>query len=189
MKQLLRWPGRALGRDKNPLLRRSDRIEAAARTGLILIFLAAAPVLGVSAGRAEARSDAAVLSAERSWHQVPAQVLGITGQSSSWDSPDLVAGWTAPGGQRRTGKIAAAELVNAGQRVPVWVDGAGRLTYQPMARWQRAWDAVIAAVAVPVALGLLLGLAGGCIHLVLGRRRRDWEQEWSTTGARWSRSA
>lgn len=152
MKQLVRWLARALGRDKRPLLRRSDRIEVAIMTGLVGILLVVGPVLGVIAGRAAARSDGGQLIAERSWHQVPATVLRAE-QPDGWVSPGLVVRWTAPDGQRRTGAVPAVTLAGAGQHVQIWVDGAGRLAYLPMARWQVYRDVALDASALLVSLG------------------------------------
>ncbi|HEX5294168.1 MAG TPA: hypothetical protein VFX25_35280 [Streptosporangiaceae bacterium] len=188
MNQLVRWPARALGRDKNLLLRRSDRTEAAIMTFLFVIFLVAGAILGVTAGQAADRSDNRQLAAEQSWHQVPAAVLRVTQQPDGWVSS--VVRWTAPDGRRRTGTVPGVALAAVGQHARVWVSGAGRLTNPPITRWQVYRDVSLDASALPAGLGLALLTAGGCIHLLMGRRRlRDWEQEWNAVGSRWSRSA
>lgn len=187
MRRIATWPAKALGLDKNPLLRRCDRVEAAIMTGMVAIFLIVGPVLAVVAGRMSDAADLRQQHAERSWREVPATVLGVAPGPGSLASPGLEARWTAPDGQRRTGVVPGATAVNAGQQLRIWVDSAGRLASQPLARWEISRDVVLAVSVVLLSLGFLLFLAGGCVRLVADRCRiAGWERAWLAVGPQWS---
>jgi len=188
MSRMARWPARALGWHKSPLLRRADRVEAAIMTGLVAIFLIAGPLLAIVAGRMTDAADLRQQNAERSWREIPATVLEVAGGPGSWGSPGLRARWTAPDGRHRTGVVPAATAVNAGQQLRIWVNPAGQLAYQPMARWEINRDIALAAVTVPLGLGFVVYLGGGCVRLAARRRQLEgWEQEWRAVGPQWSR--
>jgi hypothetical protein len=70
MKQPIRR-SRMLGWDRNPLLRRNDRVEAGMVAGLIIVFLIAAPVLVAVAGHWTSTAGTRQ-RAEMTWRQVPA---------------------------------------------------------------------------------------------------------------------
>jgi hypothetical protein len=188
MIRIARWPARALGWYRSPLLRRADRIEAAIMAGLVAVFLIAGPLLAIVAARMTDAGDIRQQQAERSWREVPATVLGVAGRPDSWGGPGLRARWAGPDGRQRTGVVPAATPVNAGRQLRIWVNPAGQVTYQPIARWEIDRDLALAAVTVPLALGFVLYLGGGCVRLVARRRRlAGWEQEWRAVGPQWSR--
>jgi hypothetical protein len=190
MKRVLAWPLRALGRDDNLLVRRSDRIEAGIWTALAVTFLIAAPVLALITGRAVYRGDVQVRQAERSWQPVQATVLRPASGPDAWSDPGLVARWRAPDGQPRTGIIpaTAAATGDTGEKVTIWVDRAGHQVSQPVAGWQIACNAALTALGPPAALAAFLLLVAGCARLELNRQRMTgWERDWRATGPRWTR--
>ncbi len=70
MKQRLQLVARTmLGRDPNPLLRQVDRIEAAIMVGLVVAFLAAAPLVSIYAGRLADAQGLREQRTEQSWRQ------------------------------------------------------------------------------------------------------------------------
>lgn len=191
MKEKARRLARLLGWDRNSLRRRTDRQETAIVTGLLAAFLILAPVVAIVAGRVTDDAGLRQQHAERTWHQVPATLLQNADASgaSSYDGSGawVSARWTTPGGQRREGVILADASARAGQRVPVWIDEAGRLTGSPVPHGDIQLNAAIAAMAAPMGLAVLLLLAGCVTRLTLNRRRlAGWEQDWRTVGPRWT---
>jgi Protein of unknown function (DUF3592) len=192
MNRAMRRLARRLGWDRNPLRRPADRMEAAVVTGLLAGFLLAAPVLGVIAGRLADHAALREQQIERTWRQVPATLLeSAASQAAVSESPDrawVTARWTAPGGQRRTGVITVRSPARAGQRVRVWVDPSGQLTTPPSGRENTAVDVAFGVLSVTAVLACSLVLAGGCVRLILNRRRlADWESAWHAVGPRWTR--
>jgi hypothetical protein len=67
---------RGLWPDRNPLRRTIDRIEAVIAGGLVVAFLAGAPLAAVAGGHAAYGSAARIAHAQQAaWHQVPAVLL------------------------------------------------------------------------------------------------------------------
>jgi hypothetical protein len=191
VKEKARRLARLLGWDRNSLRRRTDRQETAIVTGLLAAFLILAPVLAIVAGRVTDDAGLRQQHAERTWHQVPATLLQNADATSatSYDGSGawIPARWTTPGGQRREGLILADASARAGQRVPVWIDGAGRLTGAPAARGQTKLNVAVAAAATPMILAVVLLLAGCVARMILNRRRlAGWEQAWRVVGPRWT---
>jgi hypothetical protein len=177
------WPGR------NPLRRGVDRVEAAIVGVLAAAFLAAAPLAAVTAGHLASRAAARTAHAEQSWHQERAVLLASA--PPPWGTKygaRVPARWAAPGGNWRTGVIAAPQDAKAGSTVRVWVDAAGRLTGPPDQQAQIRAQAVLAAVLAPVLLGLLLACMGLLAHGALGRwRLAAWDFDWRVTEPEWTR--
>jgi hypothetical protein len=181
------------GRDRNPLRRRIDRLEAAVNAGLILAFLIAAPVLPTLAVHwtraAGIRQQLAVIT----WRQVPANVVrGAPRQRDVSPGPDGTAWrparWTAPDGRPRSGWIPVSPQAPADSSARVWVNRSGSLTGQPLQRAQLQRRIVIAGVLTAVMLGLVLCLVGGAGRYLFSRRRlADWDKAWRVVGPRWTR--
>jgi hypothetical protein len=183
---------RLLGWDGNPLRRRSDRLEAAIVTGLLAMFLIGAPVLAIVAGRVADGLGLREQHAQQAWRQVPATVLQgaatvsapSDGSAGNW----VPARWRTPGGRQLEGLVAVDSTPRPGQRVPVWTDGAGRLTAPPLTHGQIQADVALAAATAPLVLAVVLLAARGAARLILNRRRMAaWEQAWRSVGPRWTR--
>jgi len=173
----------------NPLRRPVDRREARLVTGLLVIFLIAAPLVAVLGAHLSYAASLRQMHAQRSWREVTAtleqKVIDTSGSTGGW-APVATARWTAPDGRTRHGLIAVDGSAQAGQHVTIWVDGAGRPTLSPVPRTSAVLSAVTVGLAAPVFLALLLILAGWVVRLVLNRRRlADWENEWNAVEPRW----
>jgi hypothetical protein len=183
---------RRLGWDRNPLRRQADRMEAVVVTGLLAAFLIAAPWLGILGGRLADDAVRQQQRIERTWRQVPATLLQNAAvqaaPSARAGSAWVTARWTAPGGQRRAGEVAVRAPARAGQRRLIWVDPAGQLTGPPSGRTDVAVVVALGVLAATAGLACPFVLAGGCVRLILNRRRlADWESGWRAVGPRWSR--
>jgi hypothetical protein len=166
---------RRIGFDRNPMRRGTDRIQAVTRAGLLVVFLAGAPVAaqyvshgiyvsGLQAGHAEATT----------WHRVPAVVLHAAPIAAGWShsrkSPALLSvRWASPDGSPATGEITVAEHAVAGSIITVWIDEKGHLTQPPLARAEVSTEVMCAAIATLVGFALLLAAVGGVGVILAGQ--------------------
>ena len=75
---------RGLCPDRNPLRRTVDRVEALVAGGLVVAFLAGAPLAAVTAGHAVCSAGARTARAQQAtWRQVPA-VLLVTAPAAAY---------------------------------------------------------------------------------------------------------
>ena len=132
---------RRLGLDRNPLRRRTDRIAVRLTALLVMVFLAGAPLLSITAVGWAGRSAATEQQAVRSWHEVMAAYPVPTGAGAVGTpvgSPPshraVVARETA----------AAAVAVVALGAVLLCLAWAGRwvLDRRRLAGWEAAWNTV-----------------------------------------------
>jgi hypothetical protein len=182
---------RGLWPDRNPLRRTMDRVEAMVAGGLVVAFLAGAPLAAVAAGHAAYTAASHTAHAQQAtWHQVPA-VLTATAPRAGFRITRVTAParWTAPDGTRHTGTVPVPPGTSAGQAVMVWVDAAGQLTGQPPLQLSQVrGQVVLAAMFTPLAVGFALLCAGLLVHTVLGRRRlAAWDTDWQATEPQWTR--
>jgi hypothetical protein len=190
--QRLRRLGRIMAGDDNPLRRPVDKLECAVMTCLIVAFFVAAPLLAVFAAQVAGTAGTREMQAEASWKLVPAVLTqgaaaGAIGMDGDWSTAWVKAQWTAPDGAHKAGLVAVALNARAGQRVTVWVTPGGQLTHEPLTRNEVAERTVMAALAAPAGLALLLTIAIGVTRVMANRRRMAcWAREWEATGPRWS---
>jgi len=155
---------RRLGLDRNPLRRRTDKVEVCLAAVLIATFLASAPILSMTVVGWVGRNAAAEQLATH-LQQVPAIVQKAAPAPPAWELSgysSVPARWTAPDGQARAGQILVSGRVPAGHIVRLWVNAAGTPAGPlPGGRAEIA-NEVAAALATNVAVGIVL-LCGGCL--------------------------
>jgi hypothetical protein len=187
---------RRLGLDRNPLRRRTDRIEVWIMVGLLALFLIGVPLSWLGIGRWVQQSGLREQRAQQSWHTVPAVVVKGQREQPQYmfrlpmnSTVPVLARWQVPGGQRQANEVAVpAADAQTGSRVQVWVDRAGQVTGPPLAGSQLTKRVIGAQVLAELTLaGLLLVLAGLVRWQLTRRRLADWESEWATTGPGWTR--
>lgn len=191
---MLRQPWQRLSRSPkdNPLQRRVDRIESAILAGLVVAFLAAAPLLCIVAVRMAGAAAIRERQAESGWHAVPAVLqqsaaAGQIGGGGEEDASWVSARWRAPDGAWRQGLVAVELNAKAGQRMTVWVTEAGQLMHPPLTRAEVLEQEATGAMLAPIALAALLGVACGIVRVLAYRRRTaGWTRAWAATGPRWS---
>jgi hypothetical protein len=149
---------RALGLDRNPLRRATDRAEAWIRVGLLGIFLIAGPMAALGAGH---------------W----AYHAGITVARVQATPPQHVK----PADVRQA--PATTDLPTAGQEGRAWAGGRGESTV-PSGRTDEVLTAVMTLAALALVLLVVLRLA---LALLSRRRLAAWETAWSKAGPQWSR--
>jgi hypothetical protein len=193
MSRLMRRLSRTLGWDRNPLRRRVDRVEVAIFAALFVILPVVAPVVSTLAGRAVVADAGTWQHAQQSWRQVSAVIehrsaIPAGKLDGMFLCPEALARWTAPDGRSRTGWVETAPGARAGGRVRVWVDKSGAVTGPPVGTALVNELRILAEVAAPVVLALVLYTAGRAARFVLDRRRlAGWEKAWQAVGPQWSR--
>ena len=178
---------RGLWPDRNPLRRTVDRVEAAVIGGLVVVFLAGAPLAALATGHAVYRIWSRTAHAQQAtWRQVPAVLLAAV-SPSGYDDSQVPARWTGPDGTRRTGNVPAPAGARAGRTLMVWVDAAGRLTVPPLQLWEVRGQAAAAAIVASMTVGLVLLCGGQLAHGLLGRRRlAAWGADWRAIEPQWT---
>lgn len=184
---------------RNPLARRSDRVEAAVLVVVVLGLLIALPFAALL-GSNTYRGQLAVAAEQQASHHpatatllrnAPMTVPAADGAylSGSSGSASVPARWTAADGTERTGAIAADPGAAAGTQVPIWLSDSGDPVPVPVTTADAVTTGMLAAAfAWAMAAIGLVGLYW-IARLVLDRgRAARWEREWARAGDRWARS-
>jgi len=183
---------RRLGRDPNPLRRRSDAIEAWLAPVAIVVFLALSPLVAGLAATGVRADNAAAQHVQQSWHPVSAVLLRAApgpqysdNGANTWTAW-APARWTA-GGRHYTGNIPVPAGSRAGSTQTVWLDSAGHVQVPAMSRPELVGAIGTGILLALTALALLIGLAALIARWVLDRKRMaSWENAWLSVGPRWS---
>jgi hypothetical protein len=177
--------------DRNPLRRASDRLETAVLAVLVVVFLVAAPFAALAAGGwALSRAHQAQLAERASSYQVPARVLKLEPEGSTYGDPQALARWTAHDGKVITGDIAVPLGTATGASQWLWTTANGQPTNPPLENSQVTGQAYAAEVFTVVTLAVLLATSGLVTRWTLDRRRMAaWDAEWHATGPRWTTHA
>jgi hypothetical protein len=179
--------------DRNPLRRRSDRVEAFIFGGLIVVAAAGAPVAATVAGdRAHADTVRAAQVQQETRHQVQAKLLAppratVSGYTINGMAPAM-AQWTAPGGVQRTGQIAVPSDSAGGTAITLWTDQAGNVTSPPLTPAQVADQGTLMAFVAAALTIVACLLAAVATRIVVNRRRMAaWTADWEVTAPMWNR--
>ena len=169
-----------------------DRFEGTVRLILVLTFLIAAPLLAPAAGHQTEASGLRQVHHETSWRQVnavllrsaPPQYYGYGSMATFW----VAARWRAPSGAARPGVNPARTGAQAGTKVSIWVDRAGRVTGRhPMTVGMVKVRTALVEFLTVAGVAIVLLALGGLVRLLLNRRRMAyWGIEWACFGPRWS---
>jgi hypothetical protein len=154
----LRRLARALGLDRNPLRRATDRAEAWIRVGLLAVFLIAGPMAALAAGHWA--YHAGITEA-----QVPTAPTHRVKQAALHQAPIIT------------------DLPRAGQGGRAWA-GARLKGNGPSARTGEVLATVMTLAAVALALVAAFRLSRA---FLIRRRLAAWETAWSRAGPRWSK--
>ena len=185
---------RLLGFDRNPLRRRTDRIEAVIRLATLVLLLAGVPMATLAVGReADHLALGEAHAQQAADHEVTAVLLE---QAPAAEVPDpytsvqmslVLARWQPPGQSSRTGQVLAPVGARAGSTVRVWIDASGAVTGPPPDHRVIAGDVCIAALVTFLVTSMLVLGSSALARRALDRRRLSaWDAEWRVTGPRWS---
>jgi hypothetical protein len=171
------WVVRGLG--PNPLLRRTDRIEALAIAMAIVVAVAVIPV-ATAVGAAVYRSRAQLYADEaHTRHSVAATVTEADARTSRPHSAAHAARatWRA-GSDERTDWFMTDHAVKVGDQLEIWVNSDGERTASPTPASQAGIDAAGVGAAMWFAVALLLTALVAMTRSPLNRiRYAQWERE------------
>lgn len=191
------WRRIHLGR--NPLARRSDRVEGALLAIVVLGMLIALPVAAFLGAKtyhgqlalSEEQVSTRHLATATLVQDAPAPVPASDGAylaAGNTGSAGVLAHWTGPGGVERFGAITADPGATAGTRVPVWLSAAGDPLPAPLTTGDAQTTGVLAGIFTWVVAALALSGVYWATRLILDRRRAArWDREWLHVGNRWAR--
>jgi hypothetical protein len=176
---------------RNPLLRRSDRLEA----WIVLVTWLFVLLAGVLAGRAAAGAVEHQLAVRAARLHTVQAVLTEDPARSAQSVPAYDGSvwakvrWSAADGPH-TGLAKVAPGAKPGAQVTVWTDRAGHLVARPATGSEaRAQAWLVGALAAGGAAGGVL-VCGRWARGRLDRQRmRAWDREWECVGPRWRRRA
>jgi hypothetical protein len=176
--------GTLLGRlGRNRLVRATDRVEALATILLFLLGVATIPVV-VTVGMSTHQHQAAMYARQAgSVHQAAARVTAsrsVAPNHGSKDVSDAQITWDVDG-LPRGAPIRWREYLTAGDQIPIWVDGTGKLSGKPMSPDQAVMDGVVVAVFLWTAV-VAVGVGGQRLLVWRLDRHRDaqWDRELET---------
>lgn len=182
---------------RNPLARRSDRIEGVVLLVVVLGLIIALP-LAFFAGGATYREQAAISEQQHATRQLvtatlleaaPAPRPAIDSSLADNGSPGVRARWTAPDGSARTGTVPAAPGSAAGARVPVWLTESGDPGPAPLNSTEITTTGIVAGAFFWLASASVLVTGYWLARLILDRRRGSrWDHEWAAARQKWARS-
>ena len=129
---------RRLGVDRNPLRRRTDRIEAVVRLAAMILLLAAVPLAMITAGRqADHLALSHVHAQQAADHQVTAVLLqqapptGVPDPYNPVQMATVLARWQPPGRCPGPGRSRPQPARAPGSTVSVWLDASGAVISPP----------------------------------------------------------
>jgi hypothetical protein len=190
--RLARGLARRLGLDRNPLRRRSDRVESAGLlVAVVLVAVAAAGGVLVGGHVADAglrRAGAQQAARHRTAAILLAGTATATGQAAELGPVpvDARVRWSV-GGRTHTGTIATQQGLVRGDTTTIWVDSRGRPVEPPATRSDAMADAAAVGLGVPVGMLVLVWIGWR-----LGRWRLDraryavWDDDWSRVEPSWT---
>jgi hypothetical protein len=172
-----RWVARAFGR--NPLLRRTDRIEAFVIVFAIMVAMAGAPVAGVVGAAVYGSRDRLYVEQQQTRHTVTAAVTetGTTTVEHLSNTTTVRAKWRVPGGER-TDWVKTDRAAKVGDHIGIWVNKDGDQANPPTPTSQAWVDAGAVAAGVCFAGALVATAMVAATRSRLNQiRYAQWERE------------
>jgi hypothetical protein len=182
------WLVRRFALDRNPLRRRSDRIEAWILLAMTLAFLPLAAATALGASRWVQHSGSHELAGQEV-REVPAMLLQAAPTAMAADgavSLPARARWTADG-VTYVGSVPVVPGTPRGSIVQIWITRQGAAAGPPLTNSQLHSRVVIAIIFAPAAVAISLWLLLCLLRWPLNRRRlASWATSWTSIGPRWS---
>jgi hypothetical protein len=146
---LPRWPFVARLRGRHPLVRTTDRIEAAVLVLVVVVSLLTLPIAGALGTAAHESLRHSYAEQADSRHLVDATVGDVASRGKQRPSADVSvpATWLLDGVEH-TGTVRAAATVEDGDTVQVWVDDTGAQVAAPGSADRAAAEAVTIGLLV-----------------------------------------
>lgn len=171
-----RWRvAQVLGR--NPLVRRTDRIEVIVMVLAVAVSLAVVPFAG-AIGTAVHDGQSRVYTAERqSRHKVETTSTENDASTPKGPVAAVTPRWQ-PGDVETAGAITWDTPAKTGSKIDVWVDQSGHRVSAPPPQWQAGVDAVTAAIGFWLAVSAVTALLVALVRGGLTRARNaGWNRD------------
>jgi hypothetical protein len=180
------WLARRFALDRNPLRRKSDRIEAWILLAITVAFVPLSVLTAIGASHWAEQSARREYAAQR-LHEVSAVLLQAAPAAVDGSvSIPVRARWSANGGTH-VGDIAVVPGTARGTKVQIWVTPMGTVAQPPLSTAQIDARVVAGIVLAPMAVALALWLLLCLVRWPLNRRRlASWAASWTSVGPRWS---
>ncbi len=160
---------------RNPLLRRTDRVEALVVLVALLASLLAIPLTGVVGAAVYGARERLYIQEANERHRVTATVTDALLEDSG--TTVVQAKWPGPAGER-TGTLELATSAKAGQLFEIWVGKDGKAAFPPTPRWHAVLDAFgVAGVALLIVGFALASLVAAVCSRLNRARDAAWERE------------
>lgn len=172
-----RWRiARIFGR--NPLLRRTDRIEALVMLVALVAALVAVPVAGVVGAATYGVHERLYSQQARERHLTQARITQVAEARPEDLGVTVVrATWPAAAGER-TGTLRFAEPLTAGEHIAIWVDDDGNPVAPPTPVFHAAGAAVGTAMLTLLIAGVAMtSLLAVVVHQLDRARAAGWERD------------
>jgi hypothetical protein len=160
---------------RNPLLRRTDRIEAVVTLVALVVALVALPVAGVAGAVVYGARNSVYAREAHQRHIITATVTNAGMDRSA--ATVVQARWPVVAGER-TKVLEVTPAAKVGDRIKIWVDEDANPVAPPTPTWHAVGDAIATALAI------FLGVVFGLTFLVTSVRSRldrvrdaHWERE------------
>ncbi|MFE3290686.1 hypothetical protein [Rhodococcus sp. NPDC059234] len=174
---------RSLRPRADPLLRRSDRVEALLVVGLLVLAIVLIPVAVWLGGRSgESQRDLARAQA-REYSMVTATTVGAAASASAPTDYVAVPVETAPatwswGHESRRGDVRVDRDAPAGTQVQIWVDAHGDKAAAPITASAAATSAVVVGLFAWTSAMMAAAAVVASARALLNRRRDgQWSRE------------
>jgi hypothetical protein len=172
------WPVLRLF-SRNPLIRTSDRVEAAVATLAVLLVLVGAACAGVAGTMIHDAETQNYLEQARTRHVLMARAVDDSTPAGSAESTasTVHARWQV-NGINHADVIASHYAVKAGEPLQIWVDGAGNLADQPTPVARADMDAWIAALVGWLIVAVAVAHVLAMVHAHVKRMQNaQWDRE------------
>ncbi|WP_156685568.1 Rv1733c family protein [Mycobacterium sp. Marseille-P9652] len=169
-----RWRvARIVGR--NPLLRRTDRVEALVVLAALLASIALVPVSGVVGAVTYGHRQHVYIQEAHERHRVLATVSEVLVVESG--TTVVQARWPVASGERG-GPVQLARLAKPGETEEIWVDRDGKPALPPTPAWHAVIDAVgMAGVAVLLGAFVMTSLMAAAYARLNRVRYAAWDRD------------
>ncbi|CQD20082.1 transmembrane protein [Mycobacterium europaeum] len=168
---------------RNPLLRRTDRIEALVVLVALIVTLIAVPVAGVVGAVTYEARDRVYTREAHERHLVTARVTDA--RVEDFGLTVVQAKWPGPSGER-SGTVELTQRAEAGGTVEIWVDRGGSPVVAPTPTWLAAGEAVGVAVVTALAATMVMATIVAVVRSRLDRIRDAlWERDLELFAETW----
>jgi hypothetical protein len=182
---------RGLWPDRNPLRRRTDRLEVYLLGGLLAAAVAGTP-FAVRVATHDAYLSALHTRQEQlaTVHQVAAVLTAPASAPNGYSVGSSVlaqASWTSANDVHHAGLVPVVPGSPRGTSVTVWTDPSGNLASPPLTVAEVNGQADAARAAAIIVIVVAYGTGAAATRQLLNRRRMAaWDEDWLVTARSWN---